>query len=131
LRRGSFTEKRTPVESPDHNGGFLKVSQNSGSEIDDKSSYAGDDIVGAEDFRKELERLQIATIYSLVERVPVKGGREINLLFLTNGQASEFNFTDMDKVLLLIVFCELSAGLILVVRFRLLGDERNGHQAAP
>lgn len=86
----SVAKSRAPVDD----------AGNDVSEIDEKSSHAGDESLGTEDFRKELERLQIATIYSLVERVPVKGGGEINLLFLTNGQASEFNFTDTDKVIL-------------------------------
>ena len=65
---------------------------------DDKSSYYGGDDV-SDDYRKELERLQIATIYSLVEQVPMKGGGKMNFLFLTNSQAAEFNFSDIDKVM--------------------------------
>lgn len=52
-----------------------------------------------EDFRKELERLQIATIFSLVETIPTRDGGHLNLLFLTNNQAAEFDFTDIDKVM--------------------------------
>ncbi len=39
------------------------------------STYFGDDKAATEDFRRELEKLQIATIYSLVEEV-------ISLLFV-------------------------------------------------
>lgn len=55
------------------------------------SSYFGDgerrDL--NENFRKELEKLQIATIYSLVEQIPMDNGSNVNLLFLTNSQANE------------------------------------------
>lgn len=107
------------------------MSQKSGSEIDEKSSFADDETVGTEDFRKELERLQIATIYSLVERVPMKGGGEINLLFLTNGQASEFNFADMDKVFFNFLLRQLYISLMFWNDKPFPGDECNGHQATP
>ena len=60
------------------------------------SHFGGEDEA---DFRKELERLQIATIYSLVEEVPAKKGGNLNMLFLTNSQADSFDFTDIDKVM--------------------------------
>lgn|GEM_PF-5315895 len=111
--------------------GEFKLSQKSGSDADGKSSYAGDEVVDTEDFRKELEKLQIATIYSLVEQVPVKDAGKINLLFLTNGQAAEFNFTDTDKVSfgrtkLRGMFCFIHAMLAFYA-----GDERNGYQTTP
>lgn len=67
--------------------------------LETASSYFGDDRRDNENFRKELEKLQIATIFSLVEQVPMDNGTNINLLFLTNSQANEFDFKDINKVL--------------------------------
>jgi hypothetical protein len=61
------------------------------------STYFDDDKAATEDFRRELEKLQIATIYSLVEEVQILDGK-VNMLFLTNNQATDFNFSDIDKV---------------------------------
>ena len=65
---------------------------------DDASSWFDGGSEYTEDFRKELEKLQIATIYSLVEEVTIENASKLNLLFLTNNQAGSFDFTDIDKV---------------------------------
>jgi hypothetical protein len=90
--------KKVSVEVSD--GLKLEAGDGPHSERDGASSMG--DAMGDEDpeeFRKELERLQIATIYSLVERVPTRSGGTMNMLFLTNGQATSFDFTDIDKVM--------------------------------
>lgn len=69
-------------KSSSKKGPDTRADNESESGHDDKSSFGGGD--SPEDFRKELERLQIATIYSLVEEVPTKNGGKLNLLFLTN-----------------------------------------------
>jgi hypothetical protein len=51
----------------------------------------------ADAFRLELEKLQVETIYSLVEKIELPSGK-LNMLFLTNDQARQFDFTDIDKV---------------------------------
>jgi hypothetical protein len=81
-----------PQKFPEEEGAASERSR------DDRSSYHGGDEL-SEDYRKELERLQIATIYSLVEQVPTNGGSKMNFLFLTNSQAAEFNFSDIEKVM--------------------------------
>jgi hypothetical protein len=60
-----------------------------------KSSSSGDE--DADAFRLELEKLQVETIYSLVEKIELPSGK-LNMLFLTNDQARQFDFTDIDKV---------------------------------
>ena len=55
-----------------------------------------------DEVKTELEELQVATIYSLVEKIPVehKGEEGMKtLLYLTNKQARKFNFEDIDKVI--------------------------------
>ena len=100
-RASSFNPRKLPAALAAHidKSHNPPVEDCAGSEKsrDDRSSYHGGDEL-SEDYRKELERLQIATIYSLVEQVPTKGGK-MNFLFLTNGQAAEFNFSDIDKVM--------------------------------
>jgi Ni/Co efflux regulator RcnB len=81
-----------PQKFPEEEGAASERSR------DDRSSYHGGDEL-SEDYRKELERLQIATIYSLVEQVPTNVGSKMNFLFLTNSQAAEFNFSDIEKVM--------------------------------
>lgn len=51
-----------------------------------------------EAFRLELEKLQVQTIYSLVEEIELPSGK-LNMLFLTNDQANQFDFSDIDKVM--------------------------------
>ena len=92
--------------------------------VETSSSHFGDDgKVDNDEFRKELERLQIATIYSLVEKVcarngsfnntclihwiinyhvsiictqiPTAAGGLMNMLFLTNTQAADFDFSGL------------------------------------
>jgi len=86
LKKGKTAPKMKPEEYP--------ASEKSAGET--SSHFGGEDEA---DFRKELERLQIATIYSLVEEVPAKKGGDLNMLFLTNSQANSFDFTDIDKVM--------------------------------
>jgi len=48
--------------------------------------------------RKDLEDLQIRTIYSLLEQVPVSGNDELaKVLFLTNSQAKKLDLSNMDN----------------------------------
>jgi hypothetical protein len=50
---------------------------------DKSSTYSDGELANPDDFRRELEKLQVATIYSLVEEVPMDNGSKINFLFLT------------------------------------------------
>lgn len=53
----------------------------------------------AEETRRQLEELQVATIFSLVEEVRV-GDLSAKLLFLTNKQAKALDITPLDKFML-------------------------------
>jgi hypothetical protein len=53
----------------------------------------------AEEHQRDLENLQVRELQSLVETVTVDGVKK-RLLFLSQSQATEFDFTDMHKTLL-------------------------------
>ena len=70
-------------------------------QVFDGASSMGEPMDAEDDpeaFRKELEKLQIATIYSLVETPNTMSGGTMNMLFLTNHQAKAFDFSDIEKV---------------------------------
>ena len=61
----------------------------------------GGDIPSTSDFddtRRQLEELQIRTVFSLVDHVQVESSNK-HILFLSNKQARKFDFDDMSKIL--------------------------------
>lgn len=67
-------------------------------DLEAMTSVAGD----SDDAKGQLEDLQVATIYSLVEAIQAKAGAvtfNVPILYLTNNQANKFPFHDLSKVL--------------------------------